>query len=339
MTAYVFDPSVQLHTLDGHAEHAGRLDAIMDRLTPSGLLDKMRHIPTRPATEEELRRVHSEEHLAGLVRLAADGGGQLDADTYCTDATWDVAQRVCGSLIDLCRAVAAGEANNGLALLRPPAHHATQDDPMGFCPVNHVAVAVAALKADNPRIRVAIVDFDVHHGNGTADIFTLDPDVLYISSHQYPHFPGTGSIHDRGVGPGKGATVNLPLPAGVGDAGMLRAYDEIVLPVLDRFAPDFLLVSAGYDAHADDPLAGLTVSTAGFDYLGRLLIAAASRLCGGKVVFNLEGGYNLDALAACVMDTATALLDLEAPVRPGPGEPGPDLTDLLADFRRTHQLD
>ena len=310
MTAIVHDPQNVLHAVPGHPERLERYTAIMEALAKGGLLGKMTSIPLRQASDQEIKRAHHPELVDRIEGLVKTGGGFLDPDTFCTTDSWDIARRAAGGLIELCGAVARGDQTNGLALLRPPGHHATAQNSMGFCLINHPVIAARSLQADGLADKVAIVDFDVHHGNGTEDILADDPTIFYASTHQFPHFPGTGRAQDKGTGPGCGATLNAPLSQGTGDEGFLSAYQNLIIPALEEFAPDFLLVSAGYDAHRDDPLAGLEITDSGFRQLIQLLVDFAQKNCSGKVVFTLEGGYNLDALARCVSLTAEILLNV-----------------------------
>jgi len=300
MTGFLHDPEFfARHNQPGHAENADRL-----ALVPGAGFAPV--VPWRTATDAELLAVHTPGHLQRVTEMCAAGGGMLDPDTYCGKDSDTVARAAAGGLVDLSCAVWDRTHANGLALTRPPGHHATADRAMGFCLYNTVAVAAAALRRRGVT-RVAIVDFDVHHGNGTQDIFYADGTVLYLSSHQYPHYPGTGAESETGRGPGLGYTLNHPLPAGAGDKQLLAAYENHLLPALAEFQPGFVLVSAGYDAHAADPLAGLNVTTAGFSQLVGLLVQAAAELCEGRIVFSLEGGYNPQALAECLIATGKIL--------------------------------
>ena len=300
MTGLIHDPDViDGHDKAGHAEHAGRLA----QLQPGGFQP---NVPLRAATDAELLSAHTPEHLQRVMAKAASGGGMLDPDTYCGPSSEAIARSVAGGLVDLSRLVLDGTYANGLAIVRPPGHHATANQAMGFCLYNNVAVAAAALRAQDVS-RVAIIDIDVHHGNGTQDIFYADDAVLYLSSHQYPHYPGTGAASETGVGPGVGYTLNHPLDEGAGDPDFLAAYTDNLLPALAGFKPNFILFSAGYDAHESDPLAGLNVTTAGYEKLTGLLVKAATALCKGKIVFSLEGGYHPGALAECLAATLKVL--------------------------------
>ncbi len=263
-------------------------------------------VDPRCATDAELLAVHTSGHLQTIASQCQQGGGFLDPDTYCLPGSEAIARAASGGLIDLCSGVLEGTYANGLALVRPPGHHATADQAMGFCLFNHIAVAAAALKAQGIA-RVCIVDFDVHHGNGTQDIFYEDDSVLYLSSHQYPHYPGTGSRTETGRAKGAGFTLNHQLEAGSGDHEFLAGYQEHLLPRLADFDPGFILVSAGYDGHIDDPLAGLNITTAGYRKLVDMLIEQAGLWCDGKIVFALEGGYDPRALADCLLGTMQSL--------------------------------
>jgi acetoin utilization deacetylase AcuC-like enzyme len=246
-----------------------------------------------------------------------------------------------GGVVELVRTVLAGRARNGIAFVRPPGHHATRARGMGFCLFNNVAVAAMAALMEPGVARVLIVDWDVHHGNGTQDIFYNSAQVLFFSTHQYPYYPGSGDVREIGAGAGSGYTVNVPLPAGAGDQGFARAYDEVLTAASERFQPDLILVSSGYDAHWDDPLAGLRLSLGGYWRLAQSVVALADRLCGGRLVVTLEGGYNLDVLSCGVADTCRALL---GDAGPGPDPLGPsptperDVADVLQAVREVHHL-
>jgi acetoin utilization deacetylase AcuC-like enzyme len=232
----------------------------------------------------------------------------FDADTAASAGSYEAARLAAGGLVDLCVAVRAGQVENGFAFVRPPGHHAEHARAMGFCLFNNVAVAAAALRATGIA-RVCIVDWDLHHGNGTQHLFEDDPAVLYVSTHQYPYYPGTGAATEVGVGAGAGRTLNLPFPAGFGDAEFARAFDEIVLPIARRFAPEFVLVSAGFDCDGRDPLGGLAVTPAGIAMMARACRRLADETAAGRIVAVLEGGYDLDAIGDGVATVLDVLRD------------------------------
>jgi acetoin utilization deacetylase AcuC-like enzyme len=339
-TAIVTTPYHHEHDDPQHVEHAERLIAIEAALDASGLRPQLLQLPPRLATEEQLSAVHHPSIVAYIRRAAERGGGWIDQDTYTTAGSWTAALAAAGGAVELVEAVMAGKATRAFALVRPPGHHATALQPMGFCLFNNIAVAARyALSVLGVR-RIAIVDFDVHHGNGTQDIFYEDPEVLFCSSHASPLYPGTGAVGEIGEGAGRGTTLNAPLPYGAGDAGFRQLYGEIILPVVRRFRPELLLVSAGYDAHWADPLGPLALSTDGYAWLTQHLADLADEICDGRVVFVLEGGYNLDALGASVVASLATLLGREPPPDPlGPSNARePDLTALVERLKREHPL-
>ena len=258
----------------------------------------------RPAIRDELARVHAADYLDQLAKTAGRAA-MLDPDTFTSPESLEIALLAAGAAID-----AAGEAYDErtatLALVRPPGHHAETDRAMGFCLYNNIAIAATALRANGVN-RVAIVDIDVHHGNGTQNSFYEDPTVLYISSHQFPYYPGTGADSEVGEGAGRGFTLNVPLAAGATDDVYLRAYEEKVVPAIDAFEPDIVLVSAGYDAHERDPLAGMRLTVSGYARIAGLLKGAADRHCHGRTAWMTEGGYHLGALRECLDATIGVL--------------------------------
>jgi acetoin utilization deacetylase AcuC-like enzyme len=249
----------------------------------------------RPATEDELARVHDRDYLS-MVRETAGRAVALDPDTYTSPESYEVARLAAGAAVAAVDHVLERDGATAMAMVRPPGHHAERNRAMGFCLFNNMAVAAAHARARGLS-RVAIVDYDVHHGNGTQWAFYDDSSVLFVSSHQFPFYPGTGAADEVGTGAGTGFTVNLPLPAGTTDAEIERAYDEVALPRLRQFNPELILISAGFDAHMDDPLGQMRLTTPQFGRLTALIAGVARECCAGRVVAVTEGGYNLRALA------------------------------------------
>lgn len=285
----------------GHPERPERLAAI-DAALEGLAFDEL---APRPATDAELGAVHSDRHLAALA--AAEGRSvRLDPDTATSPDSVEVARLAAGAVIDVARAVVSGRAHAGFAAVRPPGHHAVPEAAMGFCLLGNAAIAARALLDAGEVERVAIYDWDVHHGNGTQDSFYDDPRVLFMSTHQAPFYPGTGAASETGRGAGEGYTVNVPLRAGDGDEALLDVTRSHLAARVEAFAPDLVLVSAGYDAHAADPIGGLRVSTEGFSELALRWRELAERCCGGRIVGVLEGGYDLQALGASVRATLDA---------------------------------
>jgi len=291
----VDDPSFDLHHSVGyHPERPERLVAARAALKSAAV--ETRSVQVRPATREQLGRVHGPGYLERLSFLAGKEG-QLDADTYFAPESVAAAERAAGGGVSLIDAMLEGDVLRGVALLRPPGHHARPEEAMGFCLLNNVAVA-AAQALSHGLSRVAIIDWDVHHGNGTQEMFWRDPRVLYLSLHQWPFYPGSGSAGEIGEGEGRGFTVNVPLSAGARAGDYAAAFDRIVLPVLESYAPELVLVSAGFDAHRDDPLANMQLDASTYRWMTAKLLDVAERTAGGKMALFLEGGYHLPALEA-----------------------------------------
>jgi acetoin utilization deacetylase AcuC-like enzyme len=307
------------HALPGHPERPSRVDAAAAGVDDLHLGEDRIDIETRLATFDELAAVHDAVYLRELEAFCAAGGGRLDPDTYAGRYSWDAARRTAGAGLSAIAALANGEGDVAFVGARPPGHHALADRAMGFCLVNNVAVAAAALTAEGER--VMIVDWDVHHGNGTEALFWDDDRVCYVSTHQDRFYPGTGAVDDIGGDAARGLTVNVPLPAGATGDVATRALEEVVAPVADHFAPTWVLVSAGFDAHRDDPLANLSLSSGDFARLATTVRGFAPQT--GRLALFLEGGYDLDAIQSSVAATLGAVLDAAAPNEPptngGPG--------------------
>ncbi len=293
---------------DFHPEHPGRLAAIVEHLRAVGLWERLAHLPFGPATPEQVCAIHDPVYLDAVRRACESGAGYLDPDTYVVPASYEVALLAAGGAIAAMDAVLAGQAGNAFCLLRPPGHHALRDRAMGFCLFNNVAIAARHAQRAHGIERILIVDFDVHHGNGTQALFYEDPTVFYVSLHQFPHYPGTGREEEVGSGPGQGFTRNFPFPPGAPESAWLDAFAHDLPAIAADFRPDLLLVSAGFDAHRDDPLAHQNLTTEGYAAIGASLAGIASRHCRGRMVVVLEGGYHLRALAEGVEAVIRAML-------------------------------
>jgi acetoin utilization deacetylase AcuC-like enzyme len=340
----VYDSLFLLHETGHHPENPGRLAAVEALLRERGLWEGLPHLPAQPASDADLAAVHDPRYLRFLDGVAARGGGYLTPDTVMGSESARAARLAAGAAVRAVSGVLSGEVPQAFALVRPPGHHARPAEGMGFCLINNVAVAARAA-ARLGAARVLIVDFDVHHGNGTQEIFYQDADVFVFSSHQYPAYPGTGGLDEIGQGAGRGATLNVPLPAGVGDAGYLRAYEELLLPAARRFQPDLILASAGYDAHWTNSAylssIRMQVTVAGFAGIVSLLRDLATELCGGRLALVLEGGYDPEALAASVAASLDVLLGRrpEDPIGPPRGRTvSPAIDPLIERVRRLHGL-
>jgi acetoin utilization deacetylase AcuC-like enzyme len=306
-TAIVWSNRYRDHETGSHPESPERIGAIERALRAAGMFDDRLVIDPQPATLDAVQAVHAPA-LVDLIREAArQGGGWLDPDTIVSPASFDVALLAAGGACAAVDAVMEGKAPRAFALVRPPGHHAEPGEAMGFCLFNNIAIAARHALDRWGLDRVAIVDWDVHHGNGTQAAFWREPRVLFISLHQVPFYPGSGSSAEVGEGAGAGTTVNIPLRAGSDDAAYLSAFETTVIPALRDFQPQLILVSAGFDPHADDPLAMMRVQTDTFGAFATLLRTAADELCGGRLVLVLEGGYNLTALGESVVATIRGL--------------------------------
>lgn len=323
-----------VHDGGGHPERPARIDAVMDGVADVAreLGSELEIVLPEPADAAALRRVHSAAYLRQLEEFCDEGGGYLDPDTFARPDSWEAALLSAGAGLQAVEVLRRRGAGVAFVATRPPGHHALADRPMGFCLVNNVAVSAAALVAEGER--VLIVDWDVHHGNGTQALFWDDPSVLYVSTHQSPFYPGTGGADEVGGSDARGLTVNVPLPAGATGDVVRRALDQVAAPVIDGFDPTWVLISAGFDAHRADPLADLALSSGDFADLARTVAGYAPRP--GRVVVHLEGGYDLGALRSSVAATLGALAD--APERAGAehptsGGPGVELVQRAATQR------
>ncbi|NQT47891.1 MAG: histone deacetylase [Chloroflexi bacterium] len=338
----VYDPIYLDHDTGPHPENSGRLVETVSVLENSGVKERLVAIPAVKATPEELALVHSADHIKRVDAMAAAGGGWLDADTVVSPASYDVALYAAGGLLKATEAVIQGHVDSAFALVRPPGHHATQSRAMGFCLFNNIAVAAKEGLTKHKLDRVLIVDFDVHHGNATQDTFYHDPAVLYFSTHQYPFYPGSGSLHEVGAGTAQGATVNVPMPAYCGQEEYLRIFQEILVPAARRFQPQLILVSAGYDAHWADSISLMQLSVSTYAQFARTLKELAEELCRGKLVFTLEGGYHLQALAYSIKAMLEVLLG-DTAIDDPLGEPTlarkpSGIEDLIQQVKGIHNL-
>jgi len=334
------DPIFRKHEAgEGHPERPERLDAFRRGIWQAGLEPKLQVLTPRPATSAELLRVHTAGHLASVA--ATEGRVyRFDPDTQAGPHSYGAALRAAGAVVDAVDKVLDGVLDRAFCAVRPPGHHALPDRAMGFCLFGNVAVAAAHALARG-LMRVMIVDFDVHHGNGTQAMFYGEGRVLYISSHQWPFYPGTGGVDEVGEGAGRGYTVNLPLPGGMGDAEYSRVYREIVEPIGRVFAPELVLVSAGFDAHRGDPLAGMDLTPVGYGELMQVCVGVAAIAAKGRVVCALEGGYSLPALSQTSAAVIRVLLGEppEAPAAAPPSAKRPALAregiaDIVAGYKR-----
>lgn len=309
-TAYYWDSISLEHDTGSHAETIARAE----RLRPETMIGLIPGLDARPVERHEtvdwICRIHDREYHDWVRSICAGGGGLLDAgDTPVSERSYDAAIASVDALLTAADAIVAGDVNNAFSAMRPPGHHALPSRAMGFCIFANVSVLARYLQERHGIRRIAIVDFDVHHGNGTQDIFWRDPDVFYASLHEFPQFPGSGTPRETGEGPGAGATLNVPILPGTSEADYLAELESKVLPAVRGFAPDFLIVSAGFDAHVADPIGGLRLSDDGYTIMTRALRALAAEHCGGRIISSLEGGYNLDALARSVAAHVRALME------------------------------
>ena len=325
----------QLHQLPGHPERPERVEAVKSGLIEVGLWDEVTKLKPFPVAEDTLTAIHHPDYLTTLENACAEES-MLDLDTYTTRESWKLALNAVGGGIAVADAIWTGEYQSGFALTRPPGHHATPTRGMGFCLMNNVAVAAEYLIKEKGAKRISIIDLDLHHGNGTQDVFWQRPDVSYVSIHQAPFYPGTGVLIDIGSGEGEGTTLNLPIPSQSGDIAIQTLLKEIVGPFLDGYEPEILLISFGFDTHWRDPLGSLLAS-------GRTIYDSISRLvnwsksfCKGRIAVFLEGGYDLDAGRVCGQAVAAALVgqDWEDPIGPPPSREGEDWRHTLEEAKR-----
>lgn len=307
---FFYHPRSLAHvTGPGHPERPERLAHLIRHLLKRPLWNSLVHLQPQHGRVEHVQLVHPSQYVSEVARACASGMSMLDQDTRICRDSYDTALLAVGAVVEATEQVVGGKLNAAFCAVRPPGHHAETAKAMGFCLFNNAAIAARHAQRALGVGRVAILDWDVHHGNGTQEIFYDDPTVLYVSLHQYPFYPGTGAEGETGRGKGAGFTVNCPLKAGSGDDEYFRAWEERVLPALDRFKPELLITSAGFDAHRDDPLAGMNLTEESFARMTGLVVERARGFCGGRIVSVLEGGYDLEALAGSVEAHLLRLLD------------------------------
>jgi acetoin utilization deacetylase AcuC-like enzyme len=337
----VYDPIYLEHDTGQHVENAQRLVAIVEQLEEAKLTGQLVSLSPRAASLEELSTVHSMGFISYIQSFAERGGGWLDADTVVSPTSYAAALYAAGGAVKAVDGVLSGEVESVFALVRPPGHHALRWEAMGFCLFNNIAIAAKHALNSYGLERILIVDFDVHHGNGTQDTFYNDSSVLYFSTHQYPFYPGSGHFEETGDGPGEGYTVNVSLPAWCGDSEYLQVFEEILAPVARRFSPQLILVSAGYDAHWSDHIALMRLSVTGFAQIVGIIKKLAQELCQGRIVLTLEGGYDLPSLASSVRATFDVLLGNQVvdPLGPPPQAGAPrSIDELLQAIKEIHNL-
>ena len=337
--ALYYDPLFLGHDTLTHPENASRVEACLRLLGESGVAAHLERPDCRDATEEELARIHTKPHIERMQRVGERGPVMVLADTIANTGTYAAAVRAAGAVLSATETVVRADFDAAYCLVRPPGHHAVATAPMGFCFFNNVAIAARHATDTLGLERVAIVDIDIHHGNGTQDAFYADQRVLYVSTHQYPYYPGSGHWRESG----DGTTLNLSLPGGCGDAEYALVYEQIIAPKLRAFRPQLMLVSAGYDAHHADPIDGaqMRLSCVGYAALIAALRDLAAELCEGRIVVALEGGYDLTALSWSVRNSIEALLG-EAPtpdpIGAAPAARVPDLGELIVGVKALHGL-
>lgn len=314
-----------------HPEKPERLRWIISGLESSGLFERLEPVAPRKATEEDIARVHTLSHIETIRLTQTSARSQLDADTQTSKGSYEAAMLAVGGLCEAVDQVMTAKLDSVFAMVRPPGHHAERDRAMGFCLFNNIAVAAAYARSKYKLDRVLIVDWDVHHGNGTQHSFFDDPHVLYISTHQYPFYPGTGHFREVGLKEGEGFTVNVPMPAGQGDGEFRAVFDEVIVPIAREYRPQLVMISAGFDAHKDDPLAGMGLTGLGYDYMTRALMKIAAESAGGKIVLALEGGYSETGLQDGTQAVFRSLLGDRAPAAPVASV---RIRDYVVDLRR-----
>ena len=314
-TAFLTDPRFAEHeTGPGHPERAARLTHTLDHLRAQQWFSQLLPVESQTCDERWLRSIHDRTLIERARQACSQGRAYLDSpDVAVSQASFEIALLAAGGVLALADAVIQGKANNGFALVRPPGHHAERDVALGFCLFNNIAIAARYLQQEYGLEKIVILDWDVHHGNGTQHSFESDPSIFYISLHQYPHYPGTGAYSETGIGDGSGTTLNCPMPAGSDDSHYEQAFREKILPAVNSYSPDVILISAGFDAHQADPLGSINLSTAFYAWMTERMLETADQHANGRLISVLEGGYALDALAASVSAHLQSLAGISLP--------------------------
>ena len=307
-TGYIFHPQYLKHDTQSHPENSGRLRAIQDKIKSSEIYPHLHFPEPRCATDDELKKNHDLDHINHVRNSCQNGTQNLDGDTVICSESWDAAVLSAGSGLTAVDKIISGELDNAFAAVRPPGHHAEKDRAMGFCLFNNVAIAARYAINKHKLNRVCIFDWDVHHGNGTQHSFYSDPSVYYSSIHQYPFYPGTGDKIETGTGDGLGTTLNFPLDAFSEDSTYLDIIGNKLIPKIQNFKPDLIIISAGFDAHEDDPLGQMKVSSDCYRKMTSMILKLSEEVCDGRLLSMLEGGYNHKALADSVLNHVDALL-------------------------------
>lgn len=308
-TALIYHPIYLQHdTGPHHPERASRLQSILRKLQKTWLIDKLKVIEPKPASIEDIALVHSMDYVLGIKEICKKGSINLDPDTVVSKDSFETALFAAGAVIKGIDLIFNGEIDNVFCMVRPPGHHARPSQAMGFCIFNNVAIGARYIQKKYKLNRILIIDWDVHHGNGTEEVFYEDPRVFYISLHQYPHYPGTGSKESTGKGKGKGFNLNIPMESGSGDAEYIKAFRGIIIPKVKDFKPEFIMISSGFDGHKDDPLSSINLTENGYHEMTKMVKEEARLYSKNRIVSVLEGGYNLLSLANSVHSHLEALL-------------------------------
>ncbi len=323
----VYHPDYLIHTNNQHPERKERLEHILRNLDEDIIKDDYQMINPEPVEIETVALVHDEGYIESIQKACAQNARFLDMDTYIVPESYDIALLSAGGAVTGLKNVMENEVRRVFCLNRPPGHHAEEDRAMGFCIFNNIAIAARVAQKKYGLNRIAIVDWDVHHGNGTQHTFAGDDEVLFFSVHQSPAYPGTGSARETGRGPGEGYTINVPLPAGCGDDDYKAVFEEILLPVLHEFKPQIIMISAGQDAYHQDPLAGMNLTTKGYYFMAEAISNVADKYAEGRIMACLEGGYHLEGQARAVLQAMNALGKWNLPV---PSEGAQNYTGEMA---------